>query len=588
MDLKSVIYDILVEEVRNKKLLNTLFQKWKQEPGNEDLSLEDVEWAFTQFMGGTDNDGNNIQGVRNKLSLKKQEVKNFLFKYNGDYGRPKFEPAKIGDINSYSWNQMLSILAQYGQKLQNRGKKIEHFIDNPSIPKSEYVEESKKLWYGDKFKVFDDGKGLRVYKPESQKDSISFGFYQKHIAKTEFPNETTNKWCVTSYPSGSVGDTMSNLWQSYRDRNKLSFYFVIDDTKSKDSKYHMSALQRMGEPNGDFVFKITSVKNDGDTPIKLNDPLNQDKSLAHIYPQLFESDEWSVMEELTYSEFNEAEEMDVRTDKLTRLLDQITEDPGEYDFVIQDPDVKEAYISRGRELHKVRSYQSLNDTQLRLYVETHITQNVDDTFKSYEIFKYLITETSSDFRNYLISRLRSVGSSVADIFTNMINKNYDRLYWSKQSEAIIIVESIKDRGLVGIFNGEQGDWLEHDGIKYEPFYREMESEMLLGYFDFDKSGNEKPADQGQEEPETEIAEGAADSPVYNIRIYSLNSNVNDPKNFYVLDSMDGSASVSIFSHKTWKSIAEPVFVEMGSEDPSKDYGDVESRFRKDISEKGGY
>jgi len=27
---------------------------------------------------------------------------------------------------------------------------------------------------------------------------------------------------------------------------------------------------------------------------------------------------------------------------------------------------------------------------------------------------------------------------------------------------------------------------------------------------------------------------------------------------------------------------------MGREDPSKDYGDVESRFRKDISEKGGY
>ena len=68
----------------------------------------------------------------------------------------------------------------------------------------------------------------------------------------------------------------------------------------------------------------------------------------------------------------------------------------------------------------------------------------------------------------------------------------------------------------------------------------------------------------------------------------MNSNVNDPKNFYVLDSMDGSAAVSIFSYKTWKSIAEPVFVEMGREDPSKDYGDVESRFRKDISEKGGY
>lgn len=56
MDLKNIVFDMLVEEVRNKKLLNSLLDTWKQD--NPEITPQNVEYIMTRFMGGVDDEGN--------------------------------------------------------------------------------------------------------------------------------------------------------------------------------------------------------------------------------------------------------------------------------------------------------------------------------------------------------------------------------------------------------------------------------------------------------------------------------------------------------------------------------------------------
>ena len=50
MDFKSIIYDLIVEEVKNKKLLNALHSKWNSQ--DDSVTPEITEFIFSRFMGG--------------------------------------------------------------------------------------------------------------------------------------------------------------------------------------------------------------------------------------------------------------------------------------------------------------------------------------------------------------------------------------------------------------------------------------------------------------------------------------------------------------------------------------------------------
>ena len=52
MEIKDLIYEMLLEEVQNKKLLENLFKKWSAE--NDSITMEDVEYILTKFKGGRD------------------------------------------------------------------------------------------------------------------------------------------------------------------------------------------------------------------------------------------------------------------------------------------------------------------------------------------------------------------------------------------------------------------------------------------------------------------------------------------------------------------------------------------------------
>ena len=193
MDIKGIIYEMLVEEVKNKKLLNSLYQKWNSE--NPKVTPEVAEFVYLRFKGGSDDEGNQIQGIQDSLSPKKLPVKNFLRKYNGEYGE-LFEPSNLKALEKYSFDQINFLFRQLSIRIPfKKEEKTTYFFEDPSIARSEWVEKSRLLWYGDKYKIFDDGNGFRIYKPITQKDSISFGFYQESIINKNFGSG--NKWCVT-------------------------------------------------------------------------------------------------------------------------------------------------------------------------------------------------------------------------------------------------------------------------------------------------------------------------------------------------------------------------------------------------------
>jgi|14BtaG_2_1085337.scaffolds.fasta_scaffold18974_1 hypothetical protein len=570
MDFKSIMYDLIVEEVKNKKLLNALHKKWNSQDNS--VTPEVTEFIFTRFMGGTNNEGLRVKPLKDELtSLKKPEIVSFLQKYNGENGRDKFIPSKLKDVRSYTFPQIKNLFAQFGISVGI--KKDVRFFEDPSVIKNDRAGISEKLWNGDKFKIYDDGNGFRVYQPKTQRDAISFGFYQKEVAQENFTS--SNKWCVTNYKD----DTMSNLWQSYRDRNPSSrtFYFVIDETKPKDNQFHISALQVLSQPENGFPYRITNASNTNyDMLVSLNDPQNQDKSLQHIYTQTLSQE---LLEKLESVPFDEEKEMDLKVSNLETLLRRIKEDASSpYDFVIQDPEVKRAYMQRpGNFLETIRSFNSLTDSDLRLYFEIQLdARNPSEVFKDYETFVYLLKKRGKSVGDYIVSKLKDAGSSVGEIVTGLMLSTFNTDFVSKQDEDIKVVKD-NNSTKVGIFDAKKGGWLKFNNITYTPDYYEVTSEQGYGVFDFNKD-----KDGEDNSPETNSDDLP---PQYLLGVYSISKSMDDNTNFYVLDPQDGDGKVLIFSHNTWKTQAEPYWLDFDETDVDydKEYDNIMDKSTGGIS-----
>ena len=563
MDIKGIIYEMLVEEVKNKKLLNSLYQKWNSE--NPKVTPEVAEFVYLRFKGGSDDEGNQIQGIQDSLSPKKLPVKNFLRKYNGEYGE-LFEPSNLKALEKYSFDQINFLFRQLSIRIPfKKEEKTTYFFEDPSIARSEWVEKSRLLWYGDKYKIFDDGNGFRIYKPITQKDSISFGFYQESIINKNFGSG--NKWCVTMID----GDRYSNLWSSYRkdrdDGGSRTFYFCIDETKEKNNEFHLGALQRLSRGVNGYPFRITNLPNTNqDMPIKLNDPSDQSHSLFHIYPQLRESD---LTELLPSVPFDEVKEMDLKVDELTRLLDQINERPGEYNFAIQDPDVKRAYINRGRELRKIESFESLSEQDIKLYFEVRSLQNNPrDIVSSWDILNYLYN-LSKEIREFLDIFYQRMGTSTKEIYRSILQTQYKEEFDVKNSDSLKVV-SERSTAKTGIIDYNTGDFLVYKGIKYTPEYDILDA--MQGSFNF----NEVNTTDSEE-----LQEQDSNLKMYVILVYSKSGNLNDVNNFYLLkDTEEYTADQTLLTHNTWVE-NQKYYVDNSEGD------DIKDKFTQPINEKGG-
>lgn len=607
MNFKDILREMIVEASINKGLLNSLYKKWNSQ--NDRFTPEVVEYILKLFKGGTNEEGKRVEGLQNSLSPKKQEVKYFLKRFSGDYGYDRFEPDNLKTIDAYSAEQIEFLFRQLGKPLpfSEEEKKKLFFFEDPYVQKNEWVEESKKYWYGDEYKVYDDGNGFRIYQPTSEKVSVLFGFYQKYLITNNFPHG--NKWCVTSY--AGANDVHSNLWSRYRkDYNGgRTFFFVIDETKELNNEFHISAIQKLGTPEGDYPYKITNLNNtNGDASVKIDDPQHPNSSLKHIYPQFRETDFLETREPIP---FDEAKEQDLKNISETqRLLNEITERPGPYNFSIQPPDIKDAYINAGNELFQLESFESLSDEQIKRYHEIRYnpdpgaTQNPYDIIKTWEILDYVFNKRGAGLKkglNDFYSNKMNV--TQVDLFKNITKSEYEDAFSVKNSGGLLEIVQKRGGKELGIIHFESGTFLRYEGVEYSPLYTEIFS--YYGSFDMSMSKDVEPIDDEpmDDEPmdvdnvednefQDELQEQNTEGKQFIIQVYSRSGNLDDNNNFYTViepfdeESGDDADQVILLTHKTWKSI-EPYFIDSDDTDDEKSYDDISLRFTKAINEKGG-
>lgn len=581
MELKNLIYEMLVEEFQNKKLLNQLFEKWKSE--NSNLTLEDMDFILTKFMGGRNDEGENIPALKDSLSLKRPEVRSFLNMYDGEYGNSRFDPKFLKQIQHYSYKQIKSLFLEFGVDLSQGSEALDTpFWDKPGMGSDEKVAESKKLWQGDRFKVYDDGKGFRIYHPKSQKDSIGFGFWQEKLK--DLSRKSGNQWCVT-------WEGTRNMWNTYRSRG-LTFYFVIDETKDSKDEYYVSAIMPEEDRSIRYPFRISNLTNTiGEKPMKLDDE-NHDTCLKCIYPQLDDPEALSVLQP---EQYDSEKELNVNDDEASRVTER---EGSPYQFKRVSRPLKLRYIERGGVLRKLESFQSMDNVVSRRYIDEINLNNVNDMF-TFETLKYLTS--NKDLKRKLIDRLSMVsaeagdrGVSIATLFTNLIRTEFKPIHVSIATDNIKIMENT-NTGKVGIFDASKGDWVNYSGISYEPEYEPVLDHLLFGSFDLDhvedKEDNTDQESQSEPQPDEmgqeELQEQVEDQISYLIQAYSKSDNIDDDQNFYTLHNIAREDYyVTIMSQKMWKQVGEPNFVDSSETDDTKQYGDIRKVSQKPINEKG--
>lgn len=436
---KINIRNLLSEEIKNKALVKTLSEKWK----NETLNLTDEE--RNNVIDKIITDFNNVKG---NLAANQPQVFSFLNRYDGNHGHKLFNQNDLKDIKKYDYDQITFLLEQYSDVDLDVPDE-----DNISTKKNtlndEIVNASKKLWFGEKYLIIDDG-DFRVYDIPNQATSIRFGYYSHKVGKDL---GGSHSWCVTW-----TGDR-TNMWGRYRpDR---TFYFVIDESKNPEiekdpekNKYYLGALQSAKDT--DKNYRLTSVKNDNDTPFTWEE-------ISKIYPKLTEHKDLIVQRE--YSE----EEVEVKT-----IVGQMVENSSSrFDFKRQSRKHKKSYIDLGNVLTKPESWLSLDTTLKNAYINVTTRDNVYDKFSNFD-FLSEIRKDKPQFK-LLDTKLTQLGfnEGVTAIMNRLLGEKYEVSKLSIKNPLIKIIKS-RSRDLYGIFDYQKGEFLEKDNIVYEPIYNSRE------------------------------------------------------------------------------------------------------------------
>jgi len=596
MEIKNIIYEMLLEEVQNKKLLENLYKKWSVD--NDSITMEDVEYILTKFKGGRDVDGNNIPALQGKLNTNRPEVIAFLSRFDGEYGTSKFEEKNLKNIINYTYPQIKSLFLDFGINLEEEVDEEDPFFEKAGVSKDDKVNASRDLWFGNKYLVYDNGEGFRIYRPKNQKESIKFGYWQDMI-RTKHNPQASNQWCIT-------WDRPGNMWATYRSEGR-TYYMIIDESKEENDKYFISVLQPKKDSNQTYPYKLTNMYNTGgDRDMRMQDD-DYNTCITCIYPELNNRE---VQELIKPVDYDESRELNVSRDEASRVNER---EGHEYEFRRVRRPLKLRFIQNGGVLSSIRSFEAMDENLIRSYFEQINQGNVDDMFQSYETFKFVIKK--SGIRRALSDKLFRVASEnglnpkdfgIGTIFTKLLESSFKPIFVSKQDEDIKIMEN-KENELVGIYNAGRGEWLEHGGVQYTPDYKEM-LDPTYGVFDIEgklglkKQGDdqEKPEEPTQDVPDTtqnddtdtedQLQEQMDSQITYLVTTYSRSGNKDDNSNFYVISNvLDNDAKVSIMSHRTWKELGEPSFMDITdvNYDFDKPYDNVDDYTQKAVNEKRG-
>lgn len=475
---KINIKNILSEEIKNKSLVKTLSEKWKIE--NPNLSDEETDKIISDF--------NNIKG---NLAKNQPQVYSFLSKYDGNLGHKLFNENDLKDIKKYDYDQIIFLLEQYTD-VDLDVPDEDNISTKKNILTDDIVNASKKLWFGEKYLIIDDG-NFRVYDIPNQATSIRFGYYAHKVGKDL---GGLFSWCVTWTAD------RTNRWGGYRP--KRTFYFVIDESKNPEiekdpekNKYYLGALQNvsdLGLNNNLNGFRLTSVKNDGDKEMTW-------EQISSIYPKLAEHKDL-----INFREYSE-EEVEIKT-----IVGQMVENSSSrFDFKRQSRQHKKSYIDHGNSLSKPESWLSLDTILKNAYINLTTKDNVYDKFNNLDF----ISEIRKDKPQFklLDNKLIQIGlnEGVASIIEKLLGRNYKVSKVSVKNNSIKLIENTSRRSY-GIFDYQKGNFLEKDNIIYDGVYNERN---IKRYFHLE--GDVKK--------------------VYIVEEYSINKNINE-RTFYAIYERD--------------------------------------------------
>lgn len=524
MKIEGIFEEILDEQVENRKLFNSLMNRWGQENPNmtEELGLK----LFERF-----------QQIKNGLNPKLPQVASFLNRFDGQFGYELFNTDNLKDITKYSFKQIKSLIDEYTPL-----NELEHVEDqsvfDPKDTKAtpEKIQASKDLWFGTRDCIINVD-GLRVYDIRNQTESIKFGYFVETI--NQLYSGANAPWCVT----WRKDQNRTNMWGTYRGNGyQRSFYFVIDESKSpsieenKDiSRYFLSALQF--SPTSASKFVLTSIKNDGDNSKTWNE-------IVEIYPKL--RDFKDLIKNKPYSE-DELKEHSV--------IGRITEAPGQFEFRRQEKNLKKSYINNGGVLTNPLSWVSMDGELKAIYINATNVNNAISRFGNYQ-FLNEVRKVGNDW-SLLNNRLKNVGmeNGVGYIFGHLIKNDYKPGRISLSNPNIVIYISKTD-GKYGIFDLGRGDWYKMGSTVYEPIYSKIKSQGILDQ-------NNKP---------------------YLLEIFGVNS-AEDDKSFYSVFPVEGvSAKSYLLSHDGFMKLTEKMSEVQNRGKTAQQIGDFQPDSDIDIKE----
>ena len=121
MKFNEVIADIVVEEFKNRKLFNFLFDKWKTQ--NPNLSVDEVEKILDVYI-------QKKEGLRPD----RPQVFSFLSRFDGRHGFESFDPNNLKDIRQYTYQQIKFLIDGQRSKGENPGFS-ECYSSHPGTPR---------------------------------------------------------------------------------------------------------------------------------------------------------------------------------------------------------------------------------------------------------------------------------------------------------------------------------------------------------------------------------------------------------------------------------------------------------------------
>lgn len=493
MKIQELVYDVLTEEVKNKKQFTFLLKKWYGDNPTPE-QIKQAEDNLTKFFE-----------KQKSFTLKNPGVYSFLLRWNGKHGKGVVVP-KLNDQGAPMFDQnrqMITTLVPFKfEDVKDPGRftleQFEDFVDEfreldlapeedefqgKLVATDRSIKASKKLWLSDKDTVVNE-EGFKVKFIPNARISVMYGFYQQYLVKKLLQGTTGDRqWCVTGRNSD---DSRTNLWGTYRkpenSRSRIprrTFWFIYDESKNPEvvqdpniQKYHLCALQYCINDYGYTGFKLTSLFNDGDDKFTWN-------QIVSIYPQL----EGREADFSRYEEFDDAELLD--NNKLSRISES---EGSESDFAAQKRSIKKSYIESGGTLKSERSWMSMDEKLRNLYIVSTTAGNAIDKFQSEELIK-AIKKVGSELK-LLDNHLKSLGArlddygritdqSMADmgvgiIYKKIVSEHYKIANTSLDNKKIQLLESKKNKingkPLCGLYHFGYDDWMIFDGIKYEAEY----------------------------------------------------------------------------------------------------------------------